>query len=99
MTSTREDLRSLPGHLDRIDALDRRRRPRWRPQPNAADLQIGASLGLAQAIGDLRSLIAERPCARLADYLAPVTGSVPAGVLPAEWLPANSAMSPASTSG
>ena len=97
-TSTREDLGALPGHLDRVDA--------WiaggvlgGAQPNAADLQIGASLGLAQAIGDLRPLIAERPCARLADYLAPVTGSVPAGVLPAEWLPANSAMSPASTSG
>jgi glutathione S-transferase len=96
--STQEDLRALPGHLDRIDG--------WiaqgvlgGSQPNAADLQIGASLGLALALGDLRPLIEGRPCARLAGYLAPVTGSVPAGVLPADWLPANSAMSAASAPG
>jgi glutathione S-transferase len=96
--STQEDLRVLPGHLDRVDG--------WvadgvlgGAQPNAADLQIGASLALAMALGDLRPLIEGRPCARLAGYLAPVTGSAPAGVLPADWLPANSAISPASSSG
>lgn len=96
--STREDLIALPGHLDRVDG--------WiadgvlgGEQPNAADLQIGASLGLLLALGDLRPLVEARPCARLAGYLAPGTGSAPAGVLPADWLLANSATSAASTSG
>jgi glutathione S-transferase len=96
--TTREDLRNLPGHLDRIDG--------WiadgvlgGEQPNAADLQIGASLGLMTQLGDLRPLVDERPCARLAGYLAPPIGAAPAGALPPEWLPANSATSPASTSG
>jgi glutathione S-transferase len=96
--STRVDLRALPGHLDRVDA--------WiadlvlgGEQPNAADLQIGASLALMRALGDLRPLIDERPCARLTDYLAPVTGSAPAGVLPADWLPVKPAMRSASSPG
>jgi glutathione S-transferase len=96
--STQADLQALPGHLDRVDA--------WIAEgvlgghrPNAADLQIGASLALLQALGDIRPLIEGRPCARLMGYLTPVTGSAPAGVLPAEWLPANPAMSSASTPG
>lgn len=83
--STQVDLRTLPGHLDRVDG--------WiadgllgGEHPNAADLQIGSSLNLLQALGDLRALVAERPCARLAAYLPPVTGTTPAGVLPQEWL-------------
>jgi hypothetical protein len=55
-------------------------------QPNAADLQIGASLQLALTLEDLRPLIAGRPGARLADFLAPIPGATPA-VLPAGWLP------------
>ena len=96
--AVRADLEALPGHLDRIDA--------WIAdgvlgghRPNAADLQIGASLALLQALGDIRPLIEGRPCARLTGYLAPVTGSAPAGVLPPEWLPANSATSSASVPG
>lgn len=96
--STQADLRALPDHLDRIDA--------WIAEgvlgghrPNAADLQIGASVALLLALGDVRPRIKGRPCERLAGYLAPVTGSAPAGVLPPDWLPANSAMSSASTPG
>lgn len=96
--STQADLRALPGHLDRVDA--------WIAEgvlgghrPNAADLQIGASLALLAALGDIRPLIEGRPCERLAGYLAPVTGSAPAGVLPAAWLPANPVTSSASTPG
>jgi glutathione S-transferase len=96
--STQADLQALPGHLDRVDA--------WIAEgvlgghrPNAADLQIGASVALLQALGDIRPLIEGRPCERLAGYLAPVTGAAPAGVLPAEWLPAKPATSPASTPG
>ena len=96
--STQADLQALPAHLDRVDA--------WiaggvlgGPQPNAADLQIGASLALLQAFGDLQPLLNGRPCAQLLRYLGPVTGSAPAGVLPPEWLPANSAINSASTPG
>jgi hypothetical protein len=53
-------------------------------------LQIGASLALAESIGDLRPLIAGRPAARLARYVASVPGEVPTGVLPSDWLPAAS---------
>jgi glutathione S-transferase len=83
--STRADLAALPGHLDRIDA--------WIADgllggetPNAADLQIGASIGLMMSFGDLRPLIEGRPAATLARYFPPVPGSTPAGVLPADWL-------------
>jgi glutathione S-transferase len=83
--STRSDLLALPGHLDRVD--------RWvaggllgGAQPNAADLQIGASLQLALTLDDLRPLIAGRPGARLVEFLAPIPGTAPA-VLPAGWLP------------
>jgi hypothetical protein len=36
----------------------------------------------------VRPLIEERPSARLASYFPPMSGEIPAGVLPAEWLPA-----------
>ncbi len=97
-TSTREDLIALPADLDRVDG--------WitdgvlgGEQPNAADLQIGSSLNLLRTLGDVRPLIAGRPCERLAGYLTPPAGAAPAGVLPSEWLPTNPAISSASTSG
>jgi glutathione S-transferase len=83
--STRSDLLALGGHLDRVD--------RWvgdgllgGTEPNAADLQIGASLQLALTLDDLRPLIDGRPGARPAAFLAPIPGAAPA-VLPAGWLP------------
>jgi glutathione S-transferase len=97
-TSTQEDLKNLPAHLDRIDG--------WiadgvlgGEHPNAADLQIGASLGLMRSLGDVAPFVDERPCARLAAYVTPPAGTAPAGVLPAGWLPAKSATSAASTPG
>jgi glutathione S-transferase len=85
--SARADLAALPGQLDRIDG--------WIAQallggerPNAADLQIGSSLRLLMSIGDVRPLIAQRKSAELARYFPPMVGEIPAGVLPAEWLPA-----------
>lgn len=96
--STQADLRALPGQLDRIDG--------WIAEgvlgdhrPNAADLQIGASVALLGALGDIRPLIEGRPCERLAGYLAPLAGSAPSGVLPPEWLHASSATGPASGAG
>jgi glutathione S-transferase len=85
--SVRADLAALPRQLDLIE--------RWigegvlgASEPNAADLQIGSSLALLSSIGDVRPLIDGRPAAELTRYLPPVPGSVPAGVLPADWLPA-----------
>jgi glutathione S-transferase len=84
--SARADLAALPGQLDRVDA--------WisdgllgGEQPNAADLQIGSTIRLLLTIADVRPLIEGRPAAELTRYFPPQPGEVPAGVLPAEWLP------------
>lgn len=84
--AARADLEALPGQLDRIDG--------WIAEgllggeaPNAADLQIGSSIRLMETIADVRPLIAGRPAAALTRYFPPAVGEVPAGVLPAEWLP------------
>ena len=83
--NARADLLELPAQLDRVDG--------WIAEgvlggerPNAADLQIGSAIRLLMSIGDVRPLIEGRPTARLARYFPPLTGAVPAGVLPQEWL-------------
>ena len=85
--TARATLAALPEKLDRIDA--------WIGEgllggehPNAADLQIGSTVRLLSALADVRPLIAGRPAAALGRYFPPMVGEVPAGVLPAEWLPA-----------
>jgi glutathione S-transferase len=83
----RDDLAALPEHLNRIDA--------WIAEGglegdglNAADLQIG-TLNLLLAVEDLRPLIEPRPAGRLARRIfEPIAGRVPAGTIPAAWLPA-----------
>jgi glutathione S-transferase len=84
--AVRDDLAALPAQLDRIDG--------WiaqgllgREQPNAADLQIGSTIALLLTLADLRPAIESRPAAALARYFPPSVGEVPAGALPAEWLP------------
>ncbi len=86
--SAMADLAALPGQLETIE--------RWISQgvlggeePNAADLQIGSTLALLMSIADVRPLIADRPAERLAGYLPPVAGEIPAGVLPSQWMPAS----------
>jgi glutathione S-transferase len=84
--AVRADLRSLPGHLDRVDG--------WLAdgvlggeQPNAADLQIAPSLRLLMAIGDVRKLIEPRPAGAYALRRVPhAGGAIPAGAYPADWL-------------
>ncbi len=84
----REDLRALPGHLDRVDA--------WiaggvlgNDPPNAADLQIGSSIRLLATFGDVAPLLSGRPCEGLAERgFRPLPGSVPAGTLPPDFIPA-----------
>lgn len=84
--SVRADFAALPGQLGRIDG--------WiaeellgADRPNAADLQIGSTIRLLETIGDVRPLIEGRPAAQLTRYFPPMAGQVPAGTLPAEWLP------------
>jgi glutathione S-transferase len=88
--SARADLAALPRQLDRVDG--------WIAEgllggdaPNAADLQIGSTIQLLMTIGDVRPLIEGRPAAGLTRYLPQALGDIPAGVLPAEWLPASAA--------
>jgi glutathione S-transferase len=88
--AARADLAALPAQLDRIDG--------WiaggllgGDRPNAADLQIGSTIGLLLTLADVRPLIESRPAAALARYFPPALGEVPAGVLPAEWIPATPA--------
>jgi glutathione S-transferase len=82
------DLDALPGNLDRIDALIADGVLDSGEQPNAADLQIGATLNLLMAAEDLLPLIEPRPAGRLARKLYdPIPGRIPVGTLPAEWVP------------
>jgi glutathione S-transferase len=85
--NVREDLRALPGWLDRVDAWVADRTIGGQ-RPNAADLQIGSSLALLLTFGDVAPLIEERPAARVAERAFPeYPGHTPAGALPADWLP------------
>ncbi len=86
----RKDLDALSGHLEKIDA--------WiaegllgGEEPNAADLQIGSTIRLLETIEDVRPLIDDHPAAALTRYFPPMVGCIPAGTLPAEWLPATPA--------
>ncbi|HWT22322.1 MAG TPA: glutathione S-transferase N-terminal domain-containing protein [Solirubrobacteraceae bacterium] len=82
----RADLLHLDSHLRRVEG--------WIDQgtlggaaPNAADLQIGASLRLLLTIEDVAELLGDRPAAGLARRWFPAfPGRVPAGALPAAWL-------------
>ena len=83
--NARQALEALPGLLDRVDA--------WiesgvlgGEQPNAGDLQIAPSIGLAMTLDDLRPAIEGRPAGALARRLVPdYSGQMPP-VFPAEWL-------------
>ena len=78
----REALAALPAHLEKID--------RWVEEgvlagetANAADLQIGATLGLLRTVEDIRPLIDEHRAAEIVWKFFPrYPGHVPAGALP-----------------
>jgi glutathione S-transferase len=85
-TSARADLAALPGQLDRVDD--------WIAEgllggehANAADLQIGSTIRMLMSIRDVGPLVAGHPAAELTRYFPPMVGEIPAGVLPADWLP------------
>jgi glutathione S-transferase len=74
------------GHVDRLIAEG----VIGGEQPNAADLQIATSVRALLTVQDLRLAWEGRPSAELAMRLVPEFGNdFPAGLLPAEWLPAS----------
>jgi glutathione S-transferase len=84
----KDDLAVLPAKIDHIEALaadgiiagD---------QPNAADLQIGATIRVLLPIADLGPLLQGSAAQLLAERFIPDTpGAVPAGAFPAGWVPA-----------
>lgn len=81
-------LQDLPALLDRVDALAADGTI-GTPHVTAADLQIGASLRTLLTVGDLHPLMEGRPGEEIARRLFPdYPGLVPAGALPAGWVPA-----------
>jgi glutathione S-transferase len=83
-----DDLAGLPAKLDHVDALVAEG-IMGADQPNAADLQIAATLRVLLTVGDLRPLIEGRPAEELARRLFPdYAGDVPTGAFPADWVPA-----------
>ena len=82
-----DDLVGLPAKLDRVDALAEAGTIGG-DAPNAADLQIGATLRVLLCLGDLRPLLEGRAGERIARRWFPeYPGDVPAGAFPAGWVP------------
>jgi glutathione S-transferase len=86
-----DDLAELPAKLDHVDALAAEGILDG-DAPNAADLQIGATIRVLLCVGDLRPLLAGRPAERLARrWFADYGGDIPAGAFPAGWVPQRAA--------
>jgi glutathione S-transferase len=82
-----DDLARFPAMLDRIDAYISEG-VLLGEEPNAADLQIGATLAVLRTVGDVRALIDGRPAEQVArTWFEDRPGDVPAGAFPAGWLP------------
>jgi glutathione S-transferase len=83
-----EDLAGLPQKLAQIEQLARDG-VLGGDQPNAADLQIGATIRVLLPIADLRPLLAGTTGERIAmRWFSKYPGEVPAGAYPAGWTPA-----------
>jgi glutathione S-transferase len=78
-------LRALPGLLDRVDELIAAGTVGG-AEPNAADLQIAPSIGLALTMADLRPAIEGRPAEELARRIVPDYPGHTPPVFPAAWL-------------
>jgi len=82
-----EDLAGLPAKLAYVEQLAADG-VIGGEQPNAADLQIGATLRILLNVGDLRPLLAGTEGERIArDLFAEYPGEIPAGAFPAGWVP------------
>lgn len=84
-----DDLAGLPAKLDHIDALIAEG-VIGGAEPNAADLQIGATIRVLLSVEDLHPLLLDRPAVTLAERFFPSKrlGGIPAGAYPAGWVPA-----------
>jgi glutathione S-transferase len=84
-----EALQRLPAMLDHIDGLIADG-ILGAAEPNAADLQIGATLRVLLSVSDLHHLLLRRPAVSLAERFFPSgqIGAIPAGAYPAGWVPA-----------
>jgi glutathione S-transferase len=83
-----EDLAALPEKLAHVESLAADG-VIGGPQPNAADLQIGATLRVLLTIGDLRPLLTGSTGERIAlEHFPKYNGEIPAGAFPAGWTPA-----------
>ncbi len=83
----RAALAALPDLLDRVDTYIADGTIGGE-QPNAADLQIATSIGLALTLDDLKPAIEPRPCGALARRIVPdYPGHMPP-IFPPAWLPA-----------
>ena len=81
------DLAGLPAKLDHVDELAEQGTIGGE-RPNAADLQIGATLRVLLTVGDLLPLIEGRAGERIARACFPdYPGEIPAGAFPAGWVP------------
>jgi glutathione S-transferase len=81
------DLAGLPAKLDHVDALACEGTIGGE-EPNAADLQIGATVRVLLTVADLHPLLHDRPAERLARRWFPdYPGEIPAGAYPAGWVP------------
>ena len=84
--TVKENLRDLPGMLDRVDALITEG-TLGGESPNAADFQIASSIRILMEQESVRPLVVGRPATELARRLFPdLDGPIPLR-LPAEWLP------------
>jgi len=89
ITATRlhENLAGLPAKIEQIEALADAG-VIGGGQPNAADLQIGATIRVLLPIEDLGPLLRGAAAERIALRLFPTyPGTVPAGAFPAGWVP------------
>ncbi len=81
------DLAGLPEKLDHVDALAADG-VLGGEEPNAADLQIAATVRVLLTVADLQPLIEGRPAGDLARRWFPdYTGEIPTGAFPAGWVP------------
>jgi glutathione S-transferase len=82
-----EDLAGLPAKLDHVDGYVAEGVLAG-TAPNAADLQIGATLSVLLTVGDVRPLIEGREAEQVArKWFDDRPGLVPAGAFPEGWVP------------
>ncbi len=81
------DLAGLPAKLEHVDRLATDG-VIGGEAPNAADLQIGATIRVLLTVADLRPLITGRPAEEIARRWFPeYGGEIPAGAFPQGWVP------------